>query len=1462
MKLSATPWGRRLTALLLVLFMLVSMIPMTALAAEDGDESTCPPVVEVVAPEDESTGTGEAEEVPPPTEPEEIQEEQTARQDAMLAGGSPDQTYGSVKLHFPSLNNQSRVIELYSGQYITECDPDARVWGGVPHGESDYLVWYHEGILYLNGNLQDVRINLHSAKRFPEEPKRSVLVHVNNNMVMSGYDTLLDLQDDTDATLYIVPNKRLNLNLTKTAQSYSGGYAIKGAEGSNLTVCGGGELYINVTGRSDSNGGYAEGITLRGDLTLSESNIFKDGSPDVRINVSNDSSNTKSDLVCGVDVKKLTIKDESFLKIDVTGRALDPGTEGDSYRPGDTWGRVNWAINAGSMKVLDKASVEIISHKNVVSDIVLFANSEALKVDTDGSFNITNHGNITRYTEDEKHKLRDHPDVNIYLPTEGATANIVRAEAGMVIDSYSRRVNEWYDDVINGTRQWNWAIGGYGSNNSAGIEPTLGPHMYVGTRRIGEEVELSSSDHRYTWGQYEYIYSPTGVATVKQSPGLTMKWHTPEGASGTLHYASVMEPTFNRTYIVPKGGNLELTTGDPKGKFLYWYDALRPTGSGTGWTNPTQTFTNIQQDMVLVPAQLPTYGENTYAVKDLRGSPVMELRNSRLYADVKAKGAVGTQLAWKCIPAGSYRIACYDKDTGRCFFSTPFKFDPPVAPPYIAPDPQIFEQSETVPVKITAERNQSIKYRLWDYATNKWGTLKDYTGSFEVTVTSEQDVRIKAYAGLTIKEITSEVRYAVIPTGVPTVKYGDKVLSTTAVAVQHYFYGAIELTVEAPEGYEVWYSKTHAPYESGGTIHGTMVVGGKVSLDYGGDFNFKLAKVFTVNGKEYRRLSHKDTKVKLTKLDTLPTPNVTVKTQSGTTLTHSGNTYTMTENAVTVTLTEAYHWPLNATMAYDTNGNASPSFSKSYTAPFDLRGAGTLAVFTLVPKAGGGYEYHREAYTFQLAANLQTVLVSTYNGNCTAYYTDENGEEQEITGFSQALKVGTRVRVVPNPLSGQTFKKWEIGNYSVYNIWGSYEAGDYYNPELIFHVPTPNYNYSYGSSQPLTLTITATFATAAEASISGQTKVDLVMDKTVGESVSLNYENKEMRTISYQWWEGDSVGAADNVLPGAVTFDPDKTYTVKVTIKANQGASFTSTAGVGVGSWGGHFTVPNDKIPRIGNTLTFTATPVRQIDLTMPAPLTIGDPLPTTAQVGGLPAGVTAQTLEWPYTTGTTVPDDASVSAALTLKTDGTRPILAYEYQKPTVNGNRYMYARNSDSGNDYIVTNGSTVKVANIALPVKAKGVTVSGTITSYGNGADNVTVQLIEVGHTEPAYEAIVIGSSAAYSFETVTDGIYTLKVEKKGHAPWTETITVGSTAITGKDVTVYLWGDVNRDGVLTAADAQEIQRKAAGLPSVFDTDPNPEYCALRANVNGDSGITAADAQEIQRKAAGLPSTIDSFG
>lgn len=192
-----------------------------------------------------------------------------------------------------------------------------------------------------------------------------------------------------------------------------------------------------------------------------------------------------------------------------------------------------------------------------------------------------------------------------------------------------------------------------------------------------------------------------------------------------------------------------------------------------------------------------------------------------------------------------------------------------------------------------------------------------------------------------------------------------------------------------------------------------------------------------------------------------------------------------------------------------------------------------------------------------------------------------------------------------------------------------------------------------------------------------------------------------------------------------------------------------------------------------------------------------------------------------------------------------------------TAGSRSIVYEYDDDTLSDYA---SSDLKLEEMPYsPTSVSGLTVSGTIRSYGSASESITVTLVPIGGS-PLVKS-VSGSNVTYSFTGVSAGNYTLKVEKKGHAPWTESITVSSQNIYGKDVTVYLWGDVNRDGDVTAADAQEIQRKAAGLSSVFSTDPNTAYCISRADVNNDNRITAADAQEIQRKAAGLSSTIDSL-
>lgn len=952
------------------------------------------------------------------------------------AGGTatPNPKYSHAQLKFSEdyISSSDRIL-LRDCEYIVRNSHDATPIL-LPADEleqvefaqnGDYVALYYNGNLHLKGDLTGACIDM-QASRYTGNVK-TVMIYVRDNVTLDGKSCLL-YGYDQHLWLRIAPGKTLTINADRS-QLYKYRAAIY-SNGGDVTVSGGGTLNINYQGKT--NPGENEYKIVEGIYGSRVTFEYDDdprylGSPTVNINMNNGESGPEGDAVYGIHATSgLTVEDDAKLKIEVTGRNVKSSGESDSN------GRVNHAILGKSMSVLDNASVDIISHKNVVTDISLTGAGDALTVNTTGHLNIKNEGNVTFADQDANWNRRfGYPDVNIYLYGTDATLKLEKAVEGFSIDSYSKVVNKWYTE---GTfdLDWYWPVTG---------NITLGQNMYRGYHRVGVLVETGTYTSEYTWGQAQYIYSTTGVATVKQSRGLIMGSHKPEGNpnGSRLYYAKVLEPKLNDTYIVRKGDSLTLIADEPiqKGKFLYWYDALRPevTENGTSWTDITQKFTNIQQDMVLVPvrdpmkngptlsgvgysvqndngtytryayqdmtyasmdgsdsgdggysvmlvpAQLPRYGENTYAVKDLKNNPIMNLRSSRLYADKNAYGTDGAMNgSYLNIPTGSYRIAYNDKVTGRCFFSKPFTFKPAVAPPYIDPITKIYDAHDggSKTVTITAERGAPIKYSQWDYAKNKWGSLQDYKGPFDVTVTADQDVRIEAYAGPLTLNSRSEVRYALQPTDKPTVKYGETVVSD---GNGRYFYDSIELTVEGvPEGYEVWYRVSQQPYESSDGIVGTKVGSdGKVTITDSGNgrVHFRLAKAFTVDGREYRKLSLWSTTVHLSKLETLPAPKVTVKTkESGQTLYPSGNTYTMTENVVTVTLASNGNWPLNATLAYDTNGNATPRLSQTYTKPFDVRGAGTISVFTLVPNASGGYEYNRAAYTFKLAESLQKVQIA------------------------------------------------------------------------------------------------------------------------------------------------------------------------------------------------------------------------------------------------------------------------------------------------------------------------------------------------------------------------------------------------------------------------------------------------------------------------------------------------------
>lgn len=148
----------------------------------------------------------------------------------------------------------------------------------------------------------------------------------------------------------------------------------------------------------------------------------------------------------------------------------------------------------------------------------------------------------------------------------------------------------------------------------------------------------------------------------------------------------------------------------------------------------------------------------------------------------------------------------------------------------------------------------------------------------------------------------------------------------------------------------------------------------------------------------------------------------------------------------------------------------------------------------------------------------------------------------------------------------------------------------------------------------------------------------------------------------------------------------------------------------------------------------------------------------------------------------------------------------------------------------------GGTVTVEAAAVT----GVTVSGTVKSYGGETENVTVTLTPENGTPMT--TVVTGNSAAYKFENVSAGTYTLKVEKTNHVAREYKVTVSGDAVQ-QDAKVCLKGDLTGDGKVNTADVGRLYAHVRGTRLLTD-----DYALSCGNVAGtDATINTADVGRL---------------
>ena len=983
-----------------------------------------------------------------------------------------------------------------------------------------------------------------------------------------------------------------------------------------------------------------------------------------------------------------------------------------------------------------------------------------------------------------------------------------------------------------------------------GVTPSQIAKVIIYDGAIGNGHYLARAGKEYPPGLGTTIYAP--ITAPKMWDNIPFKcWTTVDGAPLTFTSADGATSDFAVLLLEPKSTTKLLAMYDPFTSQPKWEPVYNKTYNCYDGKITWEAAYGMQVAAGRLVPENYTLNDSLepVAVTDPKGRDVLEVWSG------VSRFSIEDENCNYSVPEGRYRIALRNGRDGRWHYSEPFNISYALAEPQISPGGG-FPDGDKVEVTISSAADAEIWYRVYDDTTQTMPDVQSYTGWFEIPVTSDRGtVVVEAYATKDGKQSAwATAKFSAKPAA-PTVKLPD---GTTAKSGTTYlYYDAADISAVVPDGVEVRYGA--APPSNGAP--GTKLGKGETFTVSNGDGHLQTtylcARKTIRSGKRTYTAWSEPFSLVLARVGDLPDPIVKV----GGKVMENGSTYTVNGSAE-VTLTRPEYCPVDAKLVY-TKDSAIPSYCVEYTKPITISNQATkLDVYmrawnseTNKYDASPGGIYH-----FQIKPG--TAARKLFLTDATAY--DSSGNE-----IKSAVS-GTVVTVKANPYS-------ESG-YGVFHSWGGggtqyleNKKVDTYQPEVTFVMPDNN------------VILKALYSTNRAEVQEAMKKTRLIVDMggatNVGESIYLAVP--QYRGISYSWWEGDEIGTEAQKLPPYASFDPSKTYTVKVTITANDGLSFPTTPEVTAAKWlspDQEFAITQDKltVDAEKKTITFELHLFKRLALTLPT-LHPGDEIFSNSEVGGVPSGMYVRAISWrePKPSGYAGAAGTEYTILeLALKTDGDClpmiPTVTDTTADPvscTVNGKPYTCTIIADRG---------LVCLKDIKVPVVSQGVSVSGTAVSW-NDTDNAVYLLYDgsagdtdikaewkagVYTTALAYTPVKGGMIAnadgkrhdqTFTFQAIPAGDYKLVILKPGkYVPKIVPITVSEADCDCGQLKLWLYGDVNYDGKVNAADSTQVLRYFnAKSPNVFSQGSAQDQAdrLLAANVNGDSIINAADSTQILR-------------